>query len=102
MDSWFIKQPESGKHFSDIDAGSSTEESHGSAVKKRRVRKYQTDFLMFDFTYQLVNREERPQCTVRSEVLTNNNLNAKYQHRHLKTRHASLANKPLKFLNENC
>jgi hypothetical protein len=63
--------------------------------KKRRVRKYQTDYLTFSFTYQLVNREERPQCVVCGVVLANNSLNARNLHRHLTTKHESLANKPL-------
>jgi hypothetical protein len=65
------------------------------------VRKYQTDFPAFDFTYQLINGEERPQYVVCSEVLTNNSFNAKNLRRHLTTKHESLANKPLYFLKEN-
>jgi hypothetical protein len=46
--------------------------------KKRRVRKYQTYFLTFGFTYQLVNREEyHPQSVVCGEVLGNNSFKAK-------------------------
>jgi hypothetical protein len=52
MDSWYIKQPKSGKHVSDIGASRSTKESHGSPAAKRKVREYQTDFLTFTFTYE--------------------------------------------------
>jgi hypothetical protein len=68
-----------------LDACSSKEESHGSpAVKKRRVKKYQTDFLMFCFTYQFMKREEYPLCVVCREVFANCRLNARNLHRHLK------------------
>jgi hypothetical protein len=66
--------------------------------KKRRVKKYQTDFLTFGYTNQLVNREKCPQCDVCSEVQTNSSLNARNLCRHL-TRHASLAKNSQ---NENC
>jgi hypothetical protein len=36
MDSWFIKQPKSGKLASDIGANSSTEESHGSPTVTKK------------------------------------------------------------------
>jgi hypothetical protein len=65
--------------------------------EKRRVRKYQTDFLTFSFTYELINGEERPQCVVCGEVLTNNSFNARNLHKHLTTKHDSLANEPLQF-----
>jgi hypothetical protein len=39
--------------------------------KIRKAAKYQTDFLTFGFTYQLVNVEELPQCVVCGEVLAN-------------------------------
>jgi hypothetical protein len=59
MDSWFIKQPKSGEHVSGIGVSSSTEEIYGCpAIKRRRVRKYQTNFLTQVFTYQFVNAAE--------------------------------------------
>jgi hypothetical protein len=61
------------------------------------VRKYQTDFLTFGFTYQLVNGEERPKCVVCGEVLANNSFNVRNLRKHFTTKHESLANKPLQF-----
>jgi hypothetical protein len=63
----------------------------------KKVRKYQTDFLTFNFTHQLVNGEEHPQCVVCDEVLENDGLNTRNLRRHLTTIQASLANKPLEF-----
>jgi hypothetical protein len=77
--------------------GTTSSTVDGSPAEKRRVRKYQTDFLTFGFTYQLVNGKERPQCVVCGEVLTNNSFNAKKFLRHLTTKQESLANKPLQF-----
>jgi hypothetical protein len=91
MDSWLIKQSKSVE--SDIDRLGAT----GSTAEKRRVRKYQTNFLTFGFTYQLVNGEERPQCVVYGEVLAHNSFNARNLCRHFTTKHESLANKPLQF-----
>jgi hypothetical protein len=65
--------------------------------KKQRARKHQKDFLTFGFTYQLVKGEERPQCVVCGEVLAKNCFIAKNLHRHLTTKHETLANKPLQF-----
>jgi tetrahydromethanopterin S-methyltransferase subunit F len=94
MDSWLIKQSESIE--TDIDIfGATISTVDGSPAEKRRVRKYQTDFLTFGFTYQLVKVEERPQCVVCVEVLANNSFNARNLCRHLTTKHESLANKPL-------
>jgi hypothetical protein len=47
MDSWFIKRPKSGEYVNDISASSCTEESHGSRAVKKKVRRYQADFLTF-------------------------------------------------------
>jgi hypothetical protein len=100
MDSWLIKQCKSVE--SDIDIlGSTISTVDGSPAKKRRVRKYQTDFLTFGFTHKLVNGEERPQCVVCGEVLANNSFNARSLHKHFSTKHESLANKPLQFFIEN-
>jgi hypothetical protein len=69
MDLWLIKQSKSVE--SDIDVlGATSFAVDGSPTekKKRRVRKYETDFLIFGFTYQLVNGEEHPQYVVCGEV----------------------------------
>jgi hypothetical protein len=92
MDSWLIKQSKSVK--SDIDQLYSRS---FSCRKKRRVRKYQTDFPTFGFTYQLVNGEEHPKCVVYGEVFANNSFKARYLRTHLTTKHESFANKPLQF-----
>jgi hypothetical protein len=64
--------------------------------KKRRVRKYQSGFPTFGFTYQLVNGEERPQSVACGDVLANDSFNARNLRSH-STKHESLANKPLQF-----
>jgi hypothetical protein len=62
MDSWLIKQSKLVESDIDILGATSSTLDGSPAEKKRRVRKYQTDFLTFGFTCQLVNGEERPQC----------------------------------------
>jgi hypothetical protein len=88
-----ILQPKSGKHVRGIDTV--TEERRFSCSEKKRVRKYQTDFLTFGFTYQLVNGEEHPRCVVCGEVLATDTLNARNLRVRLTAGHTSLANKPL-------
>jgi hypothetical protein len=98
MNSWIIKQSKSVESDIDIlDATSSTVDDSRAGKKKRRARKYQTDFLTFGFTYQLVKGEERPQCVVCGEVLANNSFNARNLRRHLTTKQESLANKQSQF-----
>jgi hypothetical protein len=65
-----------------------------SRLKKEKMRK-QTYLLMFGFTIQLVNGEERPQCVICCEVLAYDNLNALTLYRHITTRHSCLVNKSL-------
>jgi hypothetical protein len=96
MDSWLVEQSKSVEGDIDI-LGATSSAVDDSPAEKRRVRKYQTDFLTFGFTYKLVNREERPQCVVCGEVLANNSFNAINLRRHFTTKHESLANKPLQF-----
>jgi hypothetical protein len=101
MDSRVIKQSVSVESDIDILSATSSTVDGSPAAKKRRVIKYQTDFLTFGFTYELVNGEERPQCVVCGEVLANNSFNAINLLRHFTTKQ-SLANKPLQFFKENC
>jgi hypothetical protein len=82
MDSWLIRQSKSVESNIDI-LGATSSTVDGSPAEKGRVRKYQTDFLTFGFTYHLVNGEERPQCVVSGEVLANNSFNARTLRRHL-------------------
>jgi hypothetical protein len=64
MDSWLLKQSKSVESYIDILGATSSTADGSNAEKKGRARKYQTDFLTFVFSYQLVNGEERPQCCV--------------------------------------
>jgi hypothetical protein len=57
------------------------------AGEGRRVRKYQTDFLIFSFNYQLVNGEKRPQCAVGDEVDQNNSFHERNLCRYLTSKH---------------
>jgi hypothetical protein len=57
MDSWLLKQSKSVEGDIDI-LGATSSTVGGSPAEKRRMRKYQTDFLTFGFTYKLVNLEE--------------------------------------------
>jgi hypothetical protein len=83
MDSWLVRQSKHAAGDTDIFGANSSVVDGFSAGKKRRGRKYQTDFLAFGFMYQLVNGEDSPQCVVCVEVLADTGFNARYLHRHL-------------------
>jgi hypothetical protein len=70
---YFLAEKQSKSVECDIDILGATSSTVGGYPpgKKRRARKYQTDFLTFGFTYQLVNGEARPQYAVCGEVLVN-------------------------------
>jgi hypothetical protein len=58
---------------------------------------YLAFFLIFSFTYQIVNKEDHPQYVVCGEVLANSSFNVRNVNRHLTTKHESIGNKPLQF-----
>jgi hypothetical protein len=68
MDSWLIKQSKRAEIDADI-LGASSLQYTVLLQNKRTVGKYQTDFLTFDFTCQLVNGEVCPQGILYGEVL---------------------------------
>jgi hypothetical protein len=62
MNLWLIKQPKSVENAINT-LGATSFTVDGSTAKKGH-KKYQTAFLKFGFTYQLVNGEEHPQYVV--------------------------------------
>jgi hypothetical protein len=65
-------------------------------LKDTRKRKYLEE-LKYGFTSIVINREERPQCVIRCEVLANESFKVNKLIRHLKTKHDSLADRGTEF-----
>jgi hypothetical protein len=65
----------------------------GTSAKKRE--RYQMDFLIFGFTYQLDNEGKHLHCVVCCELLTNSTFSARDLHRHLTIKPESFENNPL-------
>jgi hypothetical protein len=67
MDSWLIKQSKSVESDIDLLVATCSTVDGSPAEKERRVKKYQTDFLTFGFTYQLVKGKNVPSvlCVVK-------------------------------------
>jgi hypothetical protein len=74
MDLWIIQQSKSVESNIDTwDQTSSTVDGSLAGRKRKRMRKYHTDFLTFSFSDQFVKTEKHPHC-VRGEVLANRSL----------------------------
>ncbi len=62
-----------------------------------KCRKYREEFIQYGFTCVIVNEVQHPQCVVCTEVLAHESLKPVKMLRHLKTKHPSLAAKPVDF-----
>lgn len=62
-----------------------------------KCRKYRDEFIQYGFTCVIVNGVQHPQCVVCTEVLAHESLKPVKMLRDLKTKHSSLAVKPVDF-----
>lgn len=68
-----------------------------SGQPSSKCRKYREEYLQYGFTCVVVNEIQHPQCVVCTEVLAHESLKPVKMLRHMKTKHPSLAAKPLDF-----
>ncbi|XP_063284219.1 zinc finger BED domain-containing protein 5-like [Pelobates fuscus] len=68
-------------------------------LSKRRklLRKYDSDYLKFGFTWNGDKGDPRPQCVICGEILANESMRSNKLLRHIETKHAHFKNKPLNF-----
>uniref|UniRef100_A0A8C6S835 HAT C-terminal dimerisation domain-containing protein n=1 Tax=Neogobius melanostomus TaxID=47308 RepID=A0A8C6S835_9GOBI len=62
-----------------------------------KCRKYREEYLQYGFTCVVIDEIQHPQCVVCTEVLAHESLKPVKMLRHMKTKHPSLAAKPLDF-----
>uniref|UniRef100_A0A672FBK0 C2H2-type domain-containing protein n=1 Tax=Salarias fasciatus TaxID=181472 RepID=A0A672FBK0_SALFA len=82
------------------------EASPSSAIisnkRRKTVRKYDSSYLQFGFSWSGTEEEPRPQCVVCGDVLSNESMKPAHLRRHLLTRHPGLKDKPLDFFIRKC
>ena len=64
---------------------------------KKKLRKYDPDYISFGFTCEFRNGEDSPQCVICGKILANESMLPNKLKRHLSTSHATLVNKPKEF-----
>jgi hypothetical protein len=61
------------------------------------VRKYDPNYLSFDFTYTGEESAPVPQCVICYETLSNHSMKPSLLMRHFETKHGDLKHKPLEY-----
>ncbi|XP_050535830.1 zinc finger BED domain-containing protein 5-like [Daktulosphaira vitifoliae] len=77
-----------------------TDESEPSTSilkRKKKTRKYDSEYLKIGFSWKEDNDEQRPQCVICFEVLANESMRPNKLRRHIKTKHPDLIDKPLSY-----
>ena len=64
---------------------------------KKKSRRYNDSYLDFEFTFILLNGEEKPQYVICSKVLASENILPNKLKRHLASSHPQFVNKPREF-----
>ena len=94
------------KEVEDIEATTSAPDRSVSEVcttanvcnkRRKSIRKYDSSYLSFGFSWSGTEQEPRPQCVVCSDVLSNECMKPAHLKRHLTTQHAVLKDKPIAF-----
>ncbi|XP_046977632.1 zinc finger BED domain-containing protein 5-like [Vanessa cardui] len=75
----------------------SDEANEKSSTSKVKRRKFCNEYLAFGFTSTNLNGEERPQCVICYEVLSNESMKPAKLRRHLETKHQDLREKSKSF-----
>ncbi|KAL4088791.1 hypothetical protein QTP88_023875 [Uroleucon formosanum] len=82
--------------MSEENEGDSTSSKKGSTHVNKR-RKFSEEYITFGFTNINVNNEERPQCVICYEILSNKSMKPAKLRRHLQTRHTDYLTKSKQF-----
>lgn len=81
--------------MSEKNEGASCSKNGSTHVNKRR--KFSEEYITFGLTSMNVNNEERPQCVIRYEILSNESMKPAKLRRHLQTRHTDFLKKSKQF-----
>ncbi|XP_025407292.1 zinc finger BED domain-containing protein 5-like [Sipha flava] len=82
--------------MSEENEGDSRSSKKGSTHVNKR-RKFSEEYITFGFTNINVNNEERPQCVICYEILSNKSMKPAKLRRHLQTRHTDYLTKSKQF-----
>lgn len=82
--------------MSEENEGDSTSSKKGSTHVNKR-RKFSEEYITFGFMNINVNNEERPQCVICYEILSNESMKPAKLRRHLQTRHTDYLTKSKQF-----
>ena len=103
MDKWLKSNHHISPNTSSIPKSTLTEQPSGNMEKtktnysSKKKRKYNESYLQYGFTYTCINNEHRPVCLICNESLASESMKPIKLKRHLTTRHASYAEKPLMY-----
>ena len=101
MDKWLKSKHYISPNNSSIEKTTLTEQPSGNMEKTKtnhssiKKRKYNESYLQYGFTYTCINNEHRPMSLICNESLASESMKPIKLKRHLTTRHASYAEKPL-------
>ena len=103
MGKWLKSNHHISPNNSSIEKLTLTEQRSGYMEKTKTIhssikkRKYNKSYLQYGFTYTCINNEHRPVCLICNESLASESMKPIKLKRHLTTRHASYAEKPLMY-----
>jgi len=71
--------------------------SKSGSTHANKHRKFPEEYIAFGFSSIHVNNEERPQCVICYEILSNESMKPAKLRRHLQTKHTDFLTKPKQF-----
>lgn len=89
MDKWLVN-----KRKNETDEN---EPSTSVLKRKKKTRKYDSEYLKIGFSWKEDNDEQRPQCVICFEVLANESMRPNKLRRHIETKHPDLIDQPLSY-----
>ena len=103
MDKWLKSEHHISPSNSSIEKSMLTEQPSGNMEKTKtkhsliKKRKYNESYLQYGFTYTCINNEHQPVCFICNQSLASESMKPIKLKKHLTTRHAFYAEKPLMY-----
>ncbi|KRY51283.1 Uncharacterized protein T03_4448 [Trichinella britovi] len=111
MDEWLIRKPvkrevaemesQKGSTAGDVNNKRKIDENESAnfqlSNRRKVIRKYDIDYLKFEFTWNGDHKDPRPLCVICNEILANESMRPNKLLRHVETKHMDLKSKPLQF-----
>ncbi|KRX70491.1 Uncharacterized protein T06_8397 [Trichinella sp. T6] len=111
MDEWLIRKPvkreiaemesQKGSTAGDVNNKRKIDENESAnfqlSNRRKVIRKYDIDYLKFEFTWNSDHKDPRPFCVICYEILADVSMRPNKLLRHIETKHMDLNSKPLQF-----